>query len=266
MDASRTSQFVSGLLLSAARFDQGIDITHHGSTIPSAPHIEMTVQMLREHSVNVTVTDRHRWQVSPGVIEPIDRVIEPDLSNAGPFLAAAVATRGAVRIPHWPESTTQAGDALRVLLMQMGAEVRLDGFGLTLSMSGSIHGLDADLHDVGELTPTLAALAALADSPSHLRGIAHLRGHETDRLHALAAELTSVGCDVVQGADGLQITPQPLRGGFWRSYADHRMATAGAILGLVTPGILVDDIACTTKTIPDFPDRWSRMLDSAAGL
>ena len=261
MDASRTSQFVSGLLLAAARFDRGVDVTHEGSPVPSAPHIDMTVQMLREHDVEVTVSEGHRWRVTPGPISPRDRTIEPDLSNAGPFLAAAMATSGSIRIPHWPERTTQAGDALRTLLASMGAEISLDASGLTLTMSGPIRGIDVDLHDVGELAPTLAALAALADSPSRLRGIGHLRGHETDRLHALGAELSGIGCDVEETDDSLSITPGNLHGGFWRAYADHRMATAGAILGLVVPGIHIDDIACTAKTIPDFAQRWSRMIN-----
>ena len=261
LDASRTSQFVSGLLLAAARFDRGVDIVHEGSPVPSAPHIEMTVQMLREHGVAVTVEGVHRWCVEPGPILPRERTIEPDLSNAGPFLAAAMATSGRVHIPLWPTRTTQAGDAFRGLLAAMGAEIALDTRGLTVTMSGPIQGIDVDLHDVGELTPTIAALCALAQSPSRLHGIGHLRGHETDRLQALAAELSGLGCMVEEAEDGLSIKPGALHGGFWRCYADHRMATAGAIIGLVVPGVQIDDIGCTTKTIPDFPGRWSSMLD-----
>jgi 3-phosphoshikimate 1-carboxyvinyltransferase len=189
-----------------------------------------------------------------------DAVVEPDLSNAAPFLAAALVTGGAVTVPDWPQRTTQAGDALRDLFAAMGADVTLDAGGLTVSGSGTIRGIDTDLHDVGELTPVLAALCALAETPSTLRGIAHLRGHETDRLAALATELTRLGAVVEQAPDSLHIQPRPLHGAQWRAYADHRMATAGAVLGLAVDGVSVDDIACTTKTMPDFPGLWTTLL------
>lgn len=264
IDASRSSQFVSALLLAGARFDEGLALAHAGPPVPSAPHIEMTLAMLRERGVTVTASTE-AWRVEPGPIAGIDTVIEPDLSNAAPFLAAAMATRGSVAIPHWPASTTQPGDALRELLARMGATVSLglDEQGvrvLTLEQHGPIHGIDADLADVGELAPTIAAIAALADGPTRLRGIAHLRGHETDRLAALATELDRVGCGARETEDGLAIEPRPLHAARFRTYADHRMATAGAILGLVTPGMVVEDIATTAKTIPDFPGRWARML------
>src|SRR5690606_16284230 len=189
-----------------------------------------------------------------------DFTVEPDLSNAAPFLAAALITGGTVTIPGWPEQTTQPGDELRHLLAEMGASVARVPGGLSVSGTGRIRGIDADLHDVGELTPTLAALAALADSPSRLRGIAHLRGHETDRLAALACEINRLGGDVRETADGLEIRPRPLTGGVFRSYADHRMATAGAVIGLAVPGVQVEDIATTGKTLPEFPRMWNEML------
>jgi 3-phosphoshikimate 1-carboxyvinyltransferase len=201
------------------------------------------------------------WRIAPGTVSGLDVQIEPDLSNAAPFLAAAVVTGGRVRVPGWPERTTQAGDALRDLLDAMGAEVSLDPDGLTVSGTGELYGVDADLRAAGELTPVVAALAALADSPSHLHGIAHLRGHETDRLAALAKELGRLGADVRETDDGLVITPGPLRGGTFATYDDHRIATAAAVIGLRVPGILVEDIGTTAKTLPDFTGRWRRMLD-----
>ena len=263
IDASASSQFVSGLLLAGARFDKGIEVTHTGdTTVPSQPHIEMTLAVLRTSGVDARETAPGVWQVAPGAFQGGEYLVEPDLSNAAPFLAAALVTGGSVTIPRWPATTTQAGDALRDLLAEMGAEVRLDRHGLTVAGTGRIRGLTADLHDVGELTPVLAALAALADSPSELSGIGHLRGHETDRLAALCTELTHLGGDVAEHSDGLTITPGILHGGTWHAYADHRMATAGAVLGLAVDGIAVDDIASTTKTLPDFPGMWSALLDS----
>jgi 3-phosphoshikimate 1-carboxyvinyltransferase len=260
IDASASSQFVSGLLLSAARFDTGVTVQHDGKPLPSLPHIEMTVDMLRAHGVVVDDGEANSWRVEPGPIAARDRDIEPDLSNASVYLAAAAVTGGTVTVPGWPAATTQAGDAIRGILAAMGCDVRLAGGALTVTGPARLAGVDLDLHDVGELTPTVAALCALAEGPSSLHGIGHLRGHETDRLAALAAELTGVGGQATETADGLRIQPRPLHGGLWHAYADHRMATAGAIVGLVVPGVEVDDVGCTRKTIPDFVSNWRAML------
>jgi 3-phosphoshikimate 1-carboxyvinyltransferase len=265
IDASASSQFVSGLLLSGPRFEQGVTVVHEGDSVPSLPHIDMTVAMLRAAGVEVDDGERDTWRVTPGRIRALDLDVEPDLSNATPFLAAAAATAGEVVVPGWPEHTTQAGDAIRDILARMGAQVDRDTSGLRVTGPTELSGIDVDLHDVGELTPTVAALAALATDPSRLRGIAHLRGHETDRLAALQREITALGGAVEQTSDGLAIEPKPLTGGRWHSYADHRMATAGAILGLRVPGVEVEDIATTAKTIPDFPGMWSAMLEPVAG-
>jgi len=260
LDASASSQFVSALLLAGARFDLGVDLRHVGDAVPSLPHIDMTVAALREAGVVVETDGRRRWSVAPGPVTAPDQVIEPDLSNAAPFLAAAMVTGGSVTVPGWPCRTTQPGDRLRDVLAAMGAAVELSADGLTVTGSGTIGPLVADLHDVSELTPVLAALCALADGESRLRGIGHIRGHETDRLAALRAELTALGADVDETPDGLVIRPAALRGGLWHAYADHRMAQAGAVLGLVTPHLTVDDIACTGKTMADFPGLWAGLF------
>ncbi|RSM95559.1 3-phosphoshikimate 1-carboxyvinyltransferase [Nonomuraea sp. WAC 01424] len=262
IDASGSSQFVSGLMLTAARFEKGVTIRHVGPPVPSQPHIEMTVHMLREAGVRVDDAERDVWRVEPGPIAARDMTVEPDLSNAAPFLAAALVTGGTVTVPGWPEETTQPGDALRGLLTAMGATVTRDGDDLVVTGTGEVKGLDADLHEVGELTPTIAALAALATTPSRLRGIGHLRGHETDRLAALATEINSLGGDVEETADGLIIRPRPLRGGVFHSYDDHRMATAGAVIGLAVLGMEVENIATTAKTLPEFVQMWAAMLGS----
>ncbi|MCL6549882.1 MAG: 3-phosphoshikimate 1-carboxyvinyltransferase [Acidothermus cellulolyticus] len=259
VDASASSQFVSALLLVAPRADTPVTVDHVGGTLPSVPHIAMTVAMLRDRGVEVAGTDGS-WRVQPGPIRGGTVQIEPDLSNAAPFLAAALVTGGRVRVPDWPMRTTQAGDALRDLLTAMGARCELDATGLTVTGGPVIHGLDADLRDVSELVPTLAALAALADRPSTFRGIGHMRGHETDRLAALAAELTRLGGDVTATDDGLVIRPRPLHGGVFHSYGDHRMATTGAVLGLVIPGIVVENIQTVAKTMPTFVELWTGML------
>lgn len=262
IDASASSQFVSGLLLSGARYERGLTVHHDGKPVPSLPHIEMTVDMLRTAGVDVDDSDANTWRVAPSAIGARDWVVEPDLSNATPFLAAAAVVGGTVVVPGWPAETTQPGDGIRAILTRMGVTVRWDEAGLTVTGDGRLDGVDIDLHDVGELTPTVAALAALADGPSQLRGIAHLRGHETDRLAALVTEINRLGGAAEETEDGLIIRPQPLHGGTWRAYADHRMATAGAIIGLRVAGVDVDDIGSTSKTLPDFPAMWAKMLGS----
>jgi 3-phosphoshikimate 1-carboxyvinyltransferase len=264
IDASASSQFVSALLLAGARFEQGLTIEHHGPPIPSEPHVVMTVEALRDVGVVVDDEDPAIWRVEPGPVGALDVQVEPDLSNAAPFLAAAAVTAGRVCVPGWPQYTTQAGDHLRDLLDEMGADVSLDREGLTVAGTGELYGVDADLHAAGELTPVVAALAALAESPSHLRGIAHLRGHETDRLAALAQELNGLGGDVTETEDGLVIRPRPLHGGLFATYHDHRLATAAAVIGLRVPGVLVENVGTTAKTLPGFTDLWQQMIAGGA--
>jgi len=261
IDASASSQFLSALLLVAPSFDKGLVATHKGGALPSMPHIEMTVEMLRDFGAQINVDSAQQsWSVKPGALHGKDFVIEPDLSNAAPFLSLAMVCGGSVTVADWPIKTTQPGDQLRTILAQMGAKISMSQAGLTLTGTGAIHGIDIDLHDVGELTPSIAALAALADSPSHLRGIAHLRLHETDRLAALTREINALGGNVVEEESALHITPAPLHGGVFHTYEDHRLATAGAVIGLVVPDIEVENIATTRKTLPDFPGLWSSLL------
>ena len=261
IDASESSQFLSALLLVAPSFTNGINVQHKGGSLPSMPHIEMTVDMLRQFGATVEVDSvAQTWSVKPGELHGLDLVIEPDLSNAAPFLSIAIVCGGRVAIADWPMKTTQPGDQLRPILADMGAQFSFGDNGLTIIGTGKIHGIDVDLHDVGELTPSIAALAALADSPSHLRGIGHLRKHETDRLAALTREINALGGNVTEEETALHITPAPIHAGVFHTYDDHRLATAGAVLGLVVEGIEVENIATTRKTLPDFPGLWSSLL------
>lgn len=262
IDASGSSQFVSGLLLAGARFAQGITVTHKGAPLPSMPHVEMTVGMLRQAGVRVD-SGENTWTVHPGPIAGREWTIEPDLSNATPFLAAAAVTGGRVTIKRWPANTTQPGDAIRHILVDMGVMVTQEPGFVTAkgTKDGALQGIERNMGDIGELTPTVAALCALAATPSTLTGIAHLRGHETDRLKALADNINALGGKVTELADGLHIDPAPLHGGEWPCYADHRIATAGAILGLKVPGIEIEDISTTAKTLPGFDRMWETMVD-----
>ena len=283
IDASQSSQFLSSLLLVAPRMRDGLTITHVGPTLPSMPHISMTIAMLKERGVRVELIGANTWRVLPGQIFGLRALIEPDLSNAAPFMGAALIAGGSVTIKDWPKITTQPGDQLREIFHAMGGEITRGapvelasknnknskaGAGkssapsddLTITGTGVIHGIDIDLHEVGELAPSIAAVALLANSPSHLRGIGHLRLHETDRLEALAREFSALGGKVIAHQDSLEIIPAPLHGGTFHTYEDHRLATAGAMLGLRIPDIHVANIETTSKTFPDFPGLWSAML------
>jgi 3-phosphoshikimate 1-carboxyvinyltransferase len=260
IDASASSQFVSGLLLAAPRFEQGLTLHHVGDRLPSLPHIEMTLSCLRARGVAAEQIGEASWRVEPGEIAGTDLQIEPDLSNAGPFLAAALVVGGEVTVANWPQSTDQVGADFETILPRMGARVERVGADLKVFGSGEITGIDIDLSRGGELAPTIAALAALATTPSRITGIAHLRGHETDRLAALEAEINRAGGKARQLEDGLEIEPAALHAADWQSYHDHRMATAGAIIGLRVQGIKVENIATTAKTMPEFVTLWQQLL------
>jgi len=264
IDASASSQFVSGLLLVGAKFKNGLTVSHVGEHLPSIPHIEMTIDCLRNRGVDASQTGPASWRVEPGEISGGEVWIEPDLSNAGPFLAAAMVAGGSVTISNWPKKTTQVGNDFDGILQQMGAKVERIGNDLVVSGTGTIQGVDIDLSTGGELTPVVAALAALAKSPTQIRGVTHLRGHETDRLSALVSEINSLGGDATETEDGMVIKPANLHGGLWKTYEDHRMATAGAIIGLAVPGVEIEDISVTAKTIPEFGSLWEQMLKGKA--
>lgn len=268
IDASSSSQFLSALMLIAPATKNGLTIRDVGMNVPSMPHIDMTIQMVRDFGAtvreSVTTSGHREWQINAGGLTGRDLVIEPDLSNAAPFLSIAMACGGSVTVSNWPHVTTQPGDRLRNILSTMGAHCELitrDGAtDLRLTSNGTIKGIDIDLHEVGELTPAIAALAALADSPSSLRGIGHLRFHETDRLQALTRELTNLGCEVREEESALHITPRPLHSGIFHTYDDHRLATVGAVLGLVVDGVEVENIETTRKTLPDFAAMWTSLI------
>lgn len=263
LDASASSQLVSGLLLAAPRYDEGVTVRHEGPPLPSAPHLAMTVSALQAAGAVVDDSAPGTWVVKPGPLTPRDAVVEPDLSTAAAYLAAPLVAGGSVTVADWPTATDQPGASLPDLLERMGARVTRDAGGLTVTAGERLAGIDADLRDAGELTPVLAALACFADGPSRFRGVAHLRVQETDRLAALVRELTALGGDVRETEDGLAVRPRPLHGGSFSTYDDHRIAMAAAVVGLGVDGVLVEDIATTRKTVPDFAGSWDRMLGGA---
>lgn len=264
IDASGSSQFVSGLLLAAPRFDVGLHLIHTGDRLPSQPHIDMTIEALGHRGVRVERPAPNEWVVAAGGVRAKDTAIEPDLSNAAPFLAAAMVSGGSVSITGWPAHSTQPGAMLSDILSLMGARVTRRGGALTVTGGAGINGVDLDLSAASELTPTLVGLAALAGAPSTFHGIGHIRGHETDRLAALVAEVRGLGGEAHELADGIRIVPQPLHGGVWHAHHDHRLATTGALLGLAVDGVEVDDIGSTSKTLPQFTQLWAQLQEDSS--
>lgn len=263
IDASTSSQFVSALLLSGARYVEGVTVHNIGRLVPNRPHVDLTVAMLRRHGVAVTA-DANMWAVARSTVRAVDWTVEPDLSNAAVFMAAAVLTGGTVRLPQLGRDCVQPVSRVRDVMEAFGASTCVDGDGLSVRGPGTVRGVDLDLRDLGELTPTVASMALLASRPSRIRGVGYVRGHETDRLAALAREAAVLGGEITVDDDGLTVHPRPLHGGSWSTYHDHRMATAGALIGLVVPGVHVRDVATTAKTLPDFPGLWLQMVGAPA--
>lgn len=261
IDASESSQFISALMLVGAKFKNGLTIKHVGQNLPSLPHIEMTIEMLKEVGVKTNQINTTTWRIDNQNINSKNWVVEPDLSNAGPFLAAAMVTKGEIKINDWPLQTTQAGNSWIEILSLMGANIQLNSKQLILKNDSEIKGINYNLNDVGELTPVLVAISLFANSKSEFTGISHLRGHETDRLAALVENITAIGGDAKETEDGLIINPKQLHGGVWKAFDDHRMATAGAVIGLKVKDIYVDDISTTSKTLPNFENLWNKMVN-----
>jgi 3-phosphoshikimate 1-carboxyvinyltransferase len=283
VDASASSQLVSGLLLAAPRYDKGLEVRHRGGRAPSAPHIAMTVQMLRDAGATVETatvsgtaaaaapgatrdgdTLPDTWYVHPGALGTHPITVQPDVVNSMPFLAAAMVTGGTVTILGWPAVTTQPAGHITGILREMGADCVLGPDGLTVTGPPALRGITADLADCSEISMVLGALAALAGTPSVLTGIGHQRHQETDRLAALATEINALGGDVTEHADGLEIRPRPLRAARpFATYDDHRLVMAAAVLGLAVPGLLVENVATVGKTFPGFTSAWAAMLERA---
>lgn len=271
IDASGSSQFVSGLLLAAPGFRQGLTLSHRGAQVPSLEHVEMTLNVLEQVGVSVSSPQPHTWRVEPGPIAAFTVRVEPDLSNAGPFLCAAAATGGEVTMTGWPAESTQIGRRWPKLLEDFGCTVTLtdeppasDGSAptATLTVAGPEQLVSPGVVEAtAELTPTVAALAALCPQETTFTSVAHLRGHETDRIAALVAEIRRLGGAAQETEDGFTVLRPIAHGGEVLSYADHRMATFGAVLGLTVDGVRVEDISCTAKTMPDFPDRWETLVN-----
>jgi 3-phosphoshikimate 1-carboxyvinyltransferase len=219
----------------------------------------MTIHALSARGASLTYGDNW-WVVAPTPLQGITEVIEPDLTTAAVFLAAAVVCGGSVTIKDWPTSSIQPGIRVLDIFEQLGASVTRAETQVSVTGTGTVSGIDIDLSATSELTPLLVGLALFAEGDTRIRGVGHIRGHETNRLSAIATEITALGGYCTETSDGLIIRPAPLGSGIFHSYGDHRMAHLGALIGARIPGITIDDIECTTKTMPGFAHTWQEMF------
>ena len=253
-DAS--SQFLSGLLLSGPATSEGLELTITTDLV-SRPYVDMTVAVMEAFGAEVdhqVSGGRDVWHVAPRPYRPSRYAIEPDASAASYAWGAAVATGGRVTVPGLSRHALQGDVAFADVLARMGAEVTWHDDAVTVAAGARLVGVDVDMEPISDTVPTLAALAALAEGPTTIRGVGFIRAKESDRIAGPVAELRRCGVDAEATDDGMVIRPRPLRPATFETYRDHRMAMAFAVLGLVAPGMAVRDPGCVAKTFPGYWD------------
>jgi 3-phosphoshikimate 1-carboxyvinyltransferase len=231
--ADVSSQFVSGLLLAAPAMPRGLQVSLDGELV-AAPFVSMTVAVMRAFGAAVD-----GLAVAPGTYRPNDYAVEPDASAASYFFAAGAMTGRDIGVAGLSESSLQGDLRFRDVIARMGRP---------------LHGIDVDLGDMPDMAQTFAALAAVAEGPSRVRGVSVIRDHETDRIRAVVTELRRVGVGAEETDDGFIVAPAPLRSAVVQTYDDHRMAMSFALLSLVEPAIEIADPDVVAKTFPDFWD------------
>ncbi|MFT7645610.1 MAG: 3-phosphoshikimate 1-carboxyvinyltransferase [Candidatus Poriferisodalaceae bacterium] len=260
--ADTSSQFASGLLLSAPLLREGLTV--HLTTEPvSRPYLELTVNVMRQFGAVVETPDDLTYVVQPGGYQATDVMIEPDASAASYFMAAAAVTGGRIRIDGLSRSSQQGDVLFADALDAMGAQVTWGDNHIEVT-GGPLHGIDLDMRHISDTAQTLACVAAFADGPTTIRGIGFIRKKETDRIAAMVTELQRCGVSAAEDDDGFTVWPgsslasrQPIHGASIRTYDDHRMAMSFALLGLRIPGIEILDPGCVAKTFPTFFDEWA---------
>ena len=254
VDGSLSSQFTSGLLLAAAAMPEGLAVELIGPVV-SRPYLDMTLAVLRDFGVDAGTDGERRLWVRPGGLRATDHRIEPDASSASYFLAAAAVCGGRVRVPDLGTSSLQGDARFADVLRAMGAVVDRGPAGTEVRGTGRLQGIDIDLTDMPDMAQTVAAVAVFADGPTTVRGVEVIRGHETDRIAAVVAELRRCGLDADEHPDGFTVHPGTPRATRVETYRDHRMAMSFAVVGLAASGIEIADPGCVAKTFPDFFDR-----------
>ena len=256
--AGVSSQFISALLLAGPLYPKGVQVLLEGTQV-STGYIALTAAVMRRFGVSPALYPA-ACSVAPGRYTAADYAIEPDASAASYFFAAAAVTGGEIRVDGIGTASHQADLRLVRILEMMGAEVEMTSDHTTVRGVGALNGVDVDMSDCSDMVPTLAAVAAAARTPTTIRGVGFIRKKETDRVAVTARELRKCGLSVDEYGDGLTIYPGPRKGAVIDPAGDHRMAMAFAVLGLVTPGMTIDDPGCVGKTFPDFWDVLDKLL------
>jgi 3-phosphoshikimate 1-carboxyvinyltransferase len=246
-----SSQFLSGLLMAAPYAKTNVELVVHGDLV-SRPYVDMTLDVMSTFGVRVGAEDSCRFTIpAPQRYQAQNYAIEPDASAASYFFGAAAITQGEVTVTGLSDQSIQGDVAFCDRLRDMGCEVSSALDHVTV-VGRPLHGIDVDMNAISDTVQTLAAVALFAEGPTTIRGIAHIRHKETDRIHALAVELRKLGAEIDERADGLKITPRPLCGAEIETYDDHRMAMSLALVGLAVPGVVIRDPDCVAKTYPEF--------------
>jgi 3-phosphoshikimate 1-carboxyvinyltransferase len=250
----RSSQFLSGLLMAAPYAEEPVVLEVEGGLV-SRPYVGITLGVMRDFGVEVVEEGRDRFVVPPGVYEAGKYVVEPDASGASYFFAAAALTGGRVRVPGLGSASSQGDLGFVEVLEEMGCEAEIGVDYVEVRGPERLRGIEVDMNGISDTMITLAAIAPFASSPTTIKNVAHTRAQETDRIAAVARELTRLGAEVEERPDGLKITPGPVGPGTVHTYDDHRIAMAFSLLGLVVPGIRIQNPSCVTKTLPDYFQR-----------
>jgi 3-phosphoshikimate 1-carboxyvinyltransferase len=249
LDASVSSQFLTGLLMAAPLTRDGLTITVTGMV--SAPYVDMTVRMMRQFGAKVT-RDGDTFTVRPGGCAARSFSVEPDASAASYFFAAAAVTGQTAFVPGLGVDSLQGDVAFARVLKRMGATVEVWPDGMAVTGTGTLHGAEVNMRDISDTMPTLAAIAPFADAPVRIVDVANTRVKESDRLEACAVNLRRLGIEVATGPDWIEIWPGDPKGALIDCHGDHRIAMSFSVTGLRTPGVVLDDPDCVRKTFPDF--------------
>ena len=253
--ADTSSQFTSGLLLSAPARAQGLTV-HLDGPVVSQPYLDLTVAVMRAFAAAVEVPDERTFVVAPGGYRATSYRIEPDASAAAYFFAAAVIVGGRVRVEGLGAGSRQGDVAFVDVLEQMGADVVRGADFIEIRSTGTLHGTTVDLSQLSDTAQTLAAVAVFADGPTEVTGVGFIRAKETDRIAAVVTELRRCGIEADETDDGFRIAPGAPRPAVIQTYDDHRMAMSFALIGLRAPGIRIADPGCVAKT---FPGYWAAL-------
>jgi 3-phosphoshikimate 1-carboxyvinyltransferase len=252
-----SSQFISALMMVGPCTEKGLDLTIRGDLV-SKPYVDLTLSVMSAFGVTARNEDYHRIHVR-GRQKYRARAyqVEPDASAASYFLAAAAVTGGRVRIDGLGRSSAQGDLRLVQILERMGCHVDWGDDYVELRGPSQLRGVDADMADVSDVAQTLAAIAPFASDTVRVRGIAHIRRKETDRITAVTNELRRLGANVVEHEDGWEILPSILKPAVVETYDDHRMAMSFAVTGLRVAGLHIANPRCVAKTFPDFFERFA---------